>query len=37
LPEGEHANVVGFTPPLTISAAELNRAARALGKALRVP
>jgi 4-aminobutyrate aminotransferase-like enzyme len=37
LPEGEHSNVVGFTPPLTISAAELNRAARALGEALLEP
>lgn len=37
LPEGEHSNVVGFTPPLTISAAELNRAARTLGEALLEP
>ncbi len=34
LPEGEHANVISFTPPLTISEAQLRRAAAALRKAL---
>jgi 4-aminobutyrate aminotransferase-like enzyme len=34
LPEGEHANVIGFTPPLTISASQLEVAVRALGKVL---
>jgi len=30
LPEGEHANVIGFTPPLTISANQLRAAVEAL-------
>lgn len=30
LPEGEHANVIGFTPPLTITRAQLARALAAL-------
>jgi 4-aminobutyrate aminotransferase-like enzyme len=30
LPEGEHANVIGFTPPLTISASQLQAAVNAL-------
>jgi 4-aminobutyrate aminotransferase-like enzyme len=34
LPEGEHANVLSFTPPLTITQAELARAVKALGRAL---
>jgi 4-aminobutyrate aminotransferase-like enzyme len=34
LPEGEHGNMISFTPPLTISRAELSKAAKALGKAL---
>jgi 4-aminobutyrate aminotransferase-like enzyme len=34
LPEGEHSNVVGFTPPLTISANQLQSAVHALGTAL---
>jgi len=34
LPEGEHGNVISFTPPLTISAAQLTRTVRALGKEL---
>ncbi len=34
LPEGEHANVISFTPPLTISAARLRAAVEALGAAL---
>ena len=34
LPEGEHANVIGFTPPLTITAGQLNSAAQALLQAL---
>jgi 4-aminobutyrate aminotransferase-like enzyme len=34
LPEGEHANVISFTPPLTIPAVELRRAVAALGNTL---
>jgi 4-aminobutyrate aminotransferase-like enzyme len=34
MPEGEHSNVIAFTPPLTISAAQLNSAVRALHAAL---
>ena len=34
LPEGEHANVISFTPPLTISEAQLRRAVRALAAEL---
>ena len=34
LPEGELANVISFTPPLTISESQLRRAVRALRKAL---
>jgi 4-aminobutyrate aminotransferase-like enzyme len=34
LPEGEHANVIGFTPPLTISRSQMARAGRALAAAL---
>ena len=34
LPEGEHADVIGFTPPLTISSTELRRAVQALGEVL---
>ncbi len=32
LPEGEHSNVIGFTPPLTITTAQLRRAAAALAE-----
>ena len=32
LPEGEHGNVISFTPPLTISKAQLSKAVRALAK-----
>lgn len=32
LPEGEHANVIGFTPPLTISEAQLKKAVHALAR-----
>jgi 4-aminobutyrate aminotransferase-like enzyme len=35
LPEGEHSNVIGFTPPLIISKAQLRRAVHALAKVLR--
>ncbi len=35
LPEGEHANVIGITPPLTISERDLLRAVKALANALR--
>ena len=34
LPEGEHANVISFTPPLTITRAQLARAVAELHKAL---
>jgi 4-aminobutyrate aminotransferase-like enzyme len=34
LPEGEHANVISFTPPLTISKTQLTQAVRALEKVL---
>ncbi len=34
LPEGEHANVISFTPPLTISEAQLRRAVAALQESL---
>lgn len=34
LPEGEHASVIGFSPPLTVSAAQLQRAVRALGESI---
>jgi 4-aminobutyrate aminotransferase-like enzyme len=34
LPEGEHANVISFTPPLTISENELARTIRALAQLL---
>ena len=34
LPEGEHANVLSFTPPLTISEAQLRSALKALRAAL---
>ena len=32
LPEGEHANVIGITPPLTITKAQLERAVTALAE-----
>ncbi len=35
LPEGEHANVISFTPPLTISAAQLKASVKALSAALQ--
>lgn len=35
LPEGEHAEVIGLTPPLTVSATDVRRAARILGRVLR--
>ncbi|HEY1790662.1 MAG TPA: aspartate aminotransferase family protein [Verrucomicrobiae bacterium] len=34
LPEGEHGNIISFTPPLTISKAELTRVVVALRKVL---
>jgi 4-aminobutyrate aminotransferase-like enzyme len=34
LPEGEHGNVISFTPPLTISRSELASAVRTLGKVI---
>lgn len=35
LPEGEHANVIAFTPPLTITLPQLRRAVAALKRELR--
>ncbi len=35
LPEGEHANVIAFTPPLTITEAQLRRSVRALAQILK--
>lgn len=35
LPEGEHANVISFTPPLTITEAQLRSAVRALAEEIR--
>jgi 4-aminobutyrate aminotransferase-like enzyme len=35
LPEGPAAHVLGFTPPLTITVRQLERAVRALDAALR--
>jgi 4-aminobutyrate aminotransferase-like enzyme len=34
LPEGEHSNVISFTPPLTITEAQLKTTVSALKKAL---
>jgi 4-aminobutyrate aminotransferase-like enzyme len=34
LPEGEHSNVIGFTPPLTISSNQLKAVVNALGELL---
>ena len=36
LPEGEHSNIISFTPPLTITKAQLWRAIQALGEELRL-
>jgi 4-aminobutyrate aminotransferase-like enzyme len=35
LPEGEHGNVIGFTPPLIISKAQIEKAVRALAAVLQ--
>jgi 4-aminobutyrate aminotransferase-like enzyme len=35
LPEGEHANVISLTPPLTTSEAQLRTTVRALARVLR--
>ena len=37
LPEGEHANVISFTPPLPITGRQLRQAVRALGEILGRP
>lgn len=37
LPEGAHGNVISFTPPLTITAAQLAHAAHALQQVLDAP
>jgi 4-aminobutyrate aminotransferase-like enzyme len=34
LPEGEHGNVISFTPPLTTTRRELTAAVKALGEIL---
>ena len=34
LPEGEHGNIISFTPPLTITEAQLAKTVRALAKVL---
>jgi 4-aminobutyrate aminotransferase-like enzyme len=34
LPEGEHSNIIGFTPPLTISQSQLREAVNAFGEEL---
>jgi len=34
LPEGEHSNIIGFTPPLTITQAHLAKAIKALAEVL---
>ncbi len=34
LPEGEHGNVISFTPPLTITEAQLAKAVKALAEVL---
>jgi 4-aminobutyrate aminotransferase-like enzyme len=34
LPEGEHGNIISFTPPLTITKAQLKSAVRALAEVL---
>jgi 4-aminobutyrate aminotransferase-like enzyme len=34
LPEGEHGNVISFTPPLTITKAQLAKAVGALAEVL---
>jgi 4-aminobutyrate aminotransferase-like enzyme len=34
LPEGEHGNVISFTPPLTITQAQLDKAVSALAEVL---
>ncbi len=34
LPDGEHSNVIGFTPPLTISERQLQAAVNVLGEEL---
>ena len=35
LPEGEHANVISLTPPLTIPETQLRKTVRALARVLR--
>ncbi len=35
LPEGEHGNVISFTPPLTITKAQLAKAVDALAEVLK--
>ena len=34
LPEGEHGNIISFTPPLTMSKAQLQRTIRTLAEVL---
>ncbi len=35
LPEGEHGNVISFTPPLTISRGQLLQTVEVLGEVIR--
>ena len=35
LPEGEHANVISFTPPLTITKAQLTKTVNTLAEVLK--
>jgi 4-aminobutyrate aminotransferase-like enzyme len=35
LPEGEHGNVISFTPPLTITKAQLAKVVGALAEVLK--
>jgi 4-aminobutyrate aminotransferase-like enzyme len=37
LPEGEHSNVISFTPPLTISDSQLAATVKALQTVLSAP
>ena len=37
LPEGEHGNIISFTPPLTITEAQLARMVNELKKVLKSP
>jgi 4-aminobutyrate aminotransferase-like enzyme len=36
LPEGEHSNVIGFTPPLVITERQLKQTVEELGRQLKL-